>query len=110
VLPAKVAGNGLGRPAASWDLDLQLTSPGNTHMLLGDLVAITDIDARFNIGYRRDWLTIGVIVHGASPLPGHGPGITVILSGPASAFRPIQDTAGHMGLTASMLNLQLPGR
>ena len=26
VLPSKLAGNGIGRPAASWDLDLQLTS------------------------------------------------------------------------------------
>jgi len=110
VLPAKVAGNGLGRPAASWDLDLQLTSEGQPWLRLGDLVAIADIDARFNMGYRRDWLTIGVVVHGASPLPGHGPGITVILTGPTRAFRPIRDTAGHTGLTASMLNLQLPGR
>jgi len=109
VLPAKVAGNGLGRPAVSWDLDLQMTGESDTKLLLGDLVAITDIDARFNMGYRRDWLTIGVIVHGASPLPGHGPGMTVILTGPASAIRPIQDSAGHRGLTASMLNLQLPG-
>jgi hypothetical protein len=61
------------------------------------------------MGYRRDWLTIGVIVHGSSPLPGHGPGMTVILTGPASAIRPKQDTAGHTGLTAPMLNLQLPG-
>lgn len=106
VLPAKVAGNGLGRPAVSWDLDLQLTSQGQPWLRLGDLVAITDIDARYNIGYRRDWLTIGVIVHGASPLPGHGPGMTVIFTGPSSAIRPIQDIAGHTGLTALMLNLQ----
>lgn len=110
VLPARVAGNGLGRPAASWDLDLQLTSQSHPGLLLGDLVAIADVDARFNMGYRRDWLTIGVIVHGASPLPGHGPGMTVMLTGPARAFRPIQDTAGHTGLTAPMLSLQLRGR
>lgn len=109
VLPARLAGNGLGRPAAAWDLDLQLTAgqPGEAGapLLLGDLVAIKDIDARFNLGYRRDWMTIGVIVHGASPLPGHGPGITVILTGPASALCPKEDVAGHSGLTDSMLNL-----
>jgi hypothetical protein len=113
VLPSRLAGNGLGRPAAAWDLDLQLTSSGQGQtdppLRLGDLVAIKDIDARFNIGYRRDWMTIGVIVHGASPLPGHGPGITVILTGPASALHPIQDRAGHTGLTDSMLNLDEPG-
>ncbi len=110
ILPAKLAGNGLGRPAAAWDLDLQLRAtlagPADPPLLLGDLVAIHDIDARYNIGYRRGWVTIGVIVHGASPLPGHGPGMTAVLTGPATALRPMRDVAGHIGLTASMLNIR----
>jgi hypothetical protein len=105
VLPSKLAGNGIGRPAASWDLDLQLTSADHD-MLLGDLVAVTDIDARYNMGYRRGWLTIGVVVHGASPLPGHGPGITPILTGPSTALQPSPDPAGHVGLTAALVQLQ----
>ena len=110
VLPARLAGNGIGRPAAGWDLDLQV-DPGHqagADLRLGDLVAITDIDARWNMGYRRDWMTVGVVVHGASPLPGHGPGITVILTGPVSALRPMPDAASHTGLTALMLNQRLP--
>jgi hypothetical protein len=116
VIPSRLAGNGLGRPAAAWDLDLQLaasTAGGSggssprastdAPLLLGDLVAITDIDARYNMGYRRNWVTIGVIVHGASPLPGHGPGMTVILTGPDSALLAAEDGASHTGLTASML-------
>jgi hypothetical protein len=120
VLPSKLAGNGVGRPAASWDLDLQLTSadvtaPGDAaagglaslpDVLLGDLVAVTDIDARYNMGYRRGWLTVGVVVHGASPLPGHGPGITPILTGPSAGLLASQDPAGHVGLTAASLQLQ----
>jgi hypothetical protein len=118
-LPAKLAGNGIGRPAASWDLDLQLTpadvaaSAGAADgagalpdVLLGDLVALTDIDARYNMGYRRGWLTVGVVVHGASPLPGHGPGITPILTGPSAALLARPDPAGHVGLTAALLQLQ----
>src|SRR5215469_9775287 len=98
VLPGRLAGNGIGRPAASWDLDLQLT-PGDlaTDVLLGDLIAVTDIDARYNMGYRRGWLTVGVVVHGASPLPGHGPGITPILTGPSTALQALADAAGHAG-------------
>ena len=103
VIPAKKAGNGLGRPAAAWCLDLQLTAADGVPLRFGDLVAISDIDARYNIGYRRDWMTIGLLVHGSSPLPGHGPGITVILTGPAQSLRPQDDGAGHAGLTASML-------
>jgi hypothetical protein len=116
-VPSKLAGNGLGRPAVSWDLDLQLPPPsapasgpspdgGAPDVLLGDFVAITDIDARFNMGYRRGWVTVGVVVHGASPLPGHGPGITPILTGPASALDIRHEAASHVGLTASMLKLQ----
>ena len=67
---------------------------------------MTDIDARYNMGYRRGWLTVGVVVHGASPLPGHGPGITPILTGPAAALLATPDAAGHAGLTAALLKLQ----
>jgi Domain of unknown function (DUF4438) len=111
MVPSKVAGNGIGRPAAGWDLDLQLrmpagpgssrdpASPDPPDLLLGDLVAVSDLDTRYNMGYRRGWLTVGVVVHGASRLPGHGPGITPILTGPATALRVQPDQAGHTGLT-----------
>ena len=113
-LPSKLAGNGIGRPAAAWDLDLQLGTgaagegqpPGADRLLLGDLVAVTDLDARHNMGFRRGWLTIGVVVHGASPLPGHGPGLTPVLTGPAAALSAVPDAAGHRGLTESGLGLQ----
>lgn len=103
VLPSRVVGNGIGRPTPMWDLDLQLTLAsaarfGADGLRLGDLVAITDIDARFNAGYRRGWVSVGLVVHGGSPQPGHGPGVTVILSGPADAFAINVDAAGHSGL------------
>jgi Domain of unknown function (DUF4438) len=108
-VPSRLAGNGIGRPAVAWDLDLQLPPPGPGgagDLALGDLVAVTDLDARYNMGYRRGWVTVGVIGHGASPLPGHGPGLTPVLTGPAAALRPVPDQAGHAGLTAAMLKLQ----
>jgi hypothetical protein len=103
VVPSKLAGNGIGRPAVGWDLDLQLGA--DEDVLLGDLVAVADLDARFNLGYRRGWLTVGVIVHGASPLPGHGPGITPILTGPAEVLRAAPDPVGHVGLTEAVVRL-----
>jgi hypothetical protein len=117
VVPSKVAGNGIGRPAAGWDLDLQLGWPdpaagsarrvsGSAQgLVLGDLVAVSDLDARFNMGYRRGWMTVGVIVHGSSPLPGHGPGLTPILTGPAQHLRAEPDEAGHAGLTEAIVRL-----
>jgi hypothetical protein len=113
VVPSSRAGNGIGRPSVGWDLDLQLPPPGpgagrpdSGDLALGDLVAVTDIDARYNRGFRRGWVTVGVVVHGTSPLPGHGPGITPILTGPAHALRAQPDPAGHVGLTAASVQLQ----
>jgi hypothetical protein len=104
IVPSKLSGNGIGRPSASWDLDLQIRAgPGVADLLLGDLVAVSGLDARYNMGYRREWLTVGLVVHGASPLPGHGPGITPILTGPASALLAEPDEAGHTGLTEAAL-------
>jgi Domain of unknown function (DUF4438) len=105
ILPSELAGNGIGRPAAAWDLDLQLPR-GAGGLLLGDLVAVTSLDARYNMGYRKEWLTIGVVVHGTSPLPGHGPGITPILTGPLAALSAVADVTGHRGLTESGLGLK----
>jgi hypothetical protein len=101
VVPSKLAGNGIGRPAVGWDLDLQLDTADD--VLLGDLAAVTDLDARYNMGYRRGWLTVGVIVHGSSPQPGHGPGLTPILTGPAPILRSRPDQAGHVGLTVAIV-------
>jgi hypothetical protein len=112
-VPSKLAGNGIGRPSVGWDLDLQLRArarPGEAgadlaaeDLLLGDLVAVSGLDARYNMGYRRGWITVGVVVHGASPLPGHGPGITPILTGPAGPLRVRPDGPAHASLTEAAL-------
>ena len=103
-LPSKLVGNGIGRPTPMWDLDLQLTPAGARRydaagLRLGDLVAITDLDARFNAGYRRGWVTIGLVGHGGSPQPGHGPGVTAILTGPAGSLLASPDPSAHQGLS-----------
>ncbi|HWG13963.1 MAG TPA: DUF4438 domain-containing protein [Streptosporangiaceae bacterium] len=108
VFGSAAGGNGIGRPAAAWDLDLQLVSPpGGPDVLLGDLVAVSDLDARYNMGYRRGWVTVGVIAHGSSPLPGHGPGMTPIFTGPVSALVIRAEPDRHAGLVAEQLKLQL---
>ncbi len=103
-LPSRQVGNGIGRPMAMWDVDLQVRSEDlAVGLRLGDLVAIADLDARTNAGYRRGWMSIGVVVHGASPMPGHGPGVTIVLSGPASSFLVHDEGAQHQGLTEERL-------
>jgi hypothetical protein len=107
VWPSRYVGNGIGRPALMWSLELSVARPPDppeaTELQIGDLVGIADLDARFNAGYRRGWLTIGVVVHGGSPLPGHGPGVNALLSGPAERFDVTIGGSAHQGLTEAQL-------
>jgi Domain of unknown function (DUF4438) len=107
-VPSKVVGNGIGRPVEQWDLDLSVdpaTAPalGLSQLALGDLVAVDDLDVRYNAGYRRGYRTVGIIVHGGSPMPGHGPGLMPLLCGPATAFDLAVDGDAHRGLTEAAL-------
>jgi Domain of unknown function (DUF4438) len=102
---SKYVGNGIGRPMPLWDVDLQIYElpSGVSDIHIGDIVAITNLDARFNAGYRNGWISVGVVVHGSSPQPGHGPGVTIFLSGPESEFELLSDPQNHVGLTESRL-------
>jgi hypothetical protein len=107
VVDSHVVGNGVGRPVEQWDVDLQVdpaTAPalGLADLVLGDLVAVDDLDVRHNVGYRRGYRTVGIVVHGGSPMPGHGPGLMPILCGPADGFD-VRVDAAHRGLTEAAL-------
>ncbi|MEV8636922.1 DUF4438 domain-containing protein [Streptosporangium sp. NPDC051023] len=45
-----------------------------------------------------------VVAHGDSPLPGHGPGVTPVLTGPADLLAVTVDPDGEPGLTEGTLN------
>ncbi|AGL16259.1 DUF4438 domain-containing protein [Actinoplanes sp. N902-109] len=112
VVPSALAGNGIGRPAHLWDLDLQVTAvtaaaAGLSGLRLGDLVAIDDLDVRHNAGYRRGWRTVGLIVHGGSPQPGHGPGLMPMFCGPQAALTVDVRGDQHRGVTADDIGFRL---
>jgi hypothetical protein len=107
-VPSKVVGNGIGRPVEQWDLDLSVdeataTALGLARLALGDLVAVEDLDVRHNAGYRRGYRTVGIVVHGGSPQPGHGPGLMPLLCGPSAAFELTVDETAHPGLNEAAL-------
>ncbi|GAA1850405.1 DUF4438 domain-containing protein [Microlunatus capsulatus] len=106
VVPSRLAGNGVGRPAQLWDLDLAFPAgdPVLEGLRLGDLLAVADLDVRHNMGFRRGWLTVGLVVHGDSPMPGHGPGFAPLLTGPAARLEALVDAGGHTGLTLDVLS------
>ena len=105
---SKLIGNGIGRPAHQWDLDLQVDSAnaeslGLSGLVIGDLVAVENLDVRHNTGFRRGWVTVGVIVTTTSPRPGHGAGLMPILCVPAGSITVVVRPDGHTGVTADLL-------
>lgn len=86
VLPPQVVGIGSGRVSAATSICLQLDyrhglGPQLSGLRIGDLVAVTDWDARFNTGYRPGSVLVGVIATGSSRWAGHGPSLTILASG-----------------------------
>jgi hypothetical protein len=87
-LPAYIMGSGLGYwPIAEYvDYDIQTTCPEAIKELhldelkLGDIVSLKDQYCAFGRGYMKGAITIGVVIHGASEIAGHGPGVNPILT------------------------------
>jgi hypothetical protein len=95
-IPAVLMGSGLGSMNShTGDYDIQSVSPEAIKeydlesIRLGDLVAIRDHDASFGPRYHPGAVTIGVVVHGASPAAGHGPGVCVLFTSPTGRLEPI---------------------
>ncbi|SMX50310.1 DUF4438 domain-containing protein [Maliponia aquimaris] len=103
LVPAALMGSGLGKSsAARGDYDIQLFDRrvvahyGLDRLRFGDFVAITDADGRYGRSFSGGHLTVGVVVHSDSTVAGHGPGVTTILSGPASRLKPRLDRTANL--------------
>jgi len=102
-IPAAAMGSGLGKNNP-WrgDTDIQLSDAAlRRHYRLGslrfgDLVAIGDGDGRFGPSRRTGRVSIGVVVHGDSTVSGHGPGVTMLLTGPAAKLQPVRDSRANL--------------
>jgi len=87
LVPAAVMGSGLGHVStAGGDYDITLHDKkitkeyGLDELRFGDIVAIMDADNRFGRNYMTGAVTIGVISHSDCIIPGHGPGVTTLMS------------------------------
>lgn len=96
VIPGKLVGAGLGTSNPQMgDFDIQSVSPEAikeydlASLRLGDIVAVTDQDASFGPRFQQGAITIGAIVHGASTVSGHGPGVCPLFSSPDGRLEPI---------------------
>lgn len=111
-IPSALMGSGLGKNTV-WrgDVDIQLFDPTMRRryqldrLRFGDLVAIIDGDMRFGPALRQGRTTIGVIVHGDSTVSGHGPGVTPLLTGPATGLHPIRDPQANLAIVLGLRQL-----
>lgn len=103
IIPAAVMGSGLGKNNP-WrgDTDIQLSDSNLRRryrlgsLRFGDVVAICDGDVRYGPSHRSGRVTIGVVVHGDSTVSGHGPGVTMLLSGPAHMLHPFHNNNANL--------------
>ncbi|MBI4277948.1 MAG: DUF4438 domain-containing protein [Armatimonadetes bacterium] len=108
-IPAEMMGSGMELPADYVDCDLMsgdwatYAAHGLDRLRLGDLVAIQDQDHSGWRGYRKGAVTIGIVIHGDSPRPGHGPGIGTVMTSPSGRIEPVMDDRANL---ATMLGLR----
>lgn len=87
-VPAHLVGAGAGLTSEGGSLHIQTTDraevakAGLADLKLGDVVAIENTDSRYNHGYLRGALGIGVVGQTDGPRAGYGPGLTVIMTAP----------------------------
>jgi hypothetical protein len=103
-----LVGNGMGRPAHQWSLDVQMDEAsaedlGLAALSVGDFLLVRNLDVRHNAGYRRGWSTVGVLVTTTSPRPGHGAGLMPVLCLPEERIDVTVDPVGHSGVTRELL-------
>lgn len=96
VVSGKLIGDGIGSPdLLCRDYDIQSSSPEAVRecsldqVRLGDLVAVSDLDASHGPRWQQGAVTIGVVVHGSSRRSGHGPGLNVLMTTPKGTLEPI---------------------
>ena len=86
-IPAHLMGSGIGAGSVQrgdYDIMTQDQNAVQEHNLedlrFGDIVLLEDCDNTYGRSYLAGSVTVGVISHGNCLRPGHGPGVTTILS------------------------------
>lgn len=109
-VPPHMVGAGAGLTSEGGSLHIQstdreeLAAHGLSELRLGDVVAIEDTDSRYNHGYLRGAMSIGIVGQTDGPRAGYGPGMTVVMTAPAGQLgtypAPGTNIADLLGITA----------
>jgi hypothetical protein len=113
LIPGSLMGSGIGKNnAVRGDYDIQLFDPAirrrfNLETLrFGDFVAIADSDSGFGRAYRKNSVTVGLVVHGDSTVSGHGPGVLALLASESNQLMPVLDTKANLAAILGIRGLQ----
>ena len=94
-VPAHLLGAGAGLTSEGGSLHIQTTDKkalkqaGLDKLKLGDVVAMSNYDSRYQHGYLRIAVGIGVVGQGDSPRAGYGPGLTLIMTSSDGNIKPV---------------------
>lgn len=109
-VPPHFVGAGAGLTSEGGSLHIQstdraaLAEHGLDKLRLGDVVAFEDTDSRYNHGYLRGAMGIGIVGQTDGPRAGYGPGVTIVMTSPAGQLgtfeAPGTNIADLLGLTA----------
>lgn len=109
-VPPHMVGAGAGLTSEGGSLHIQSTDRaelarhGLDRLRLGDVVAVADTDSRYNHGYLRGAMSVGIVGQTDGPRAGYGPGLTIVMTAPEGrlgAFdAPETNIADILGLSA----------
>ena len=111
VVPICAAGAGVGQSPWIGDVEIagdEVLAGSLADLRFGDLVAFDSMDGRVSRFYRPGFSTVGVVSHGPSPTPGHGPGLTVVLSGSNRALNIVIDPDASMARSLRLSLVKTP--
>lgn len=103
-VPAELMGSGLGRnDSFKADFDIMtsdweyIEELGLDKLRFGDFVAIMDYKSFHGWSFKRGAVTIGIVVHSDSYSPGHGPGVTTLITSLHGEIEPVLDPNANIG-------------
>ena len=104
VVPGFMMGSGIGAPnptLGDYDINTRdrdlVEKYGIDKVRIGDFVAIDNHDCRHGLGgYKQGFVSVGVVVHSNCVTTGHGPGVTVVLTGPKDKIKVVVDESANL--------------
>jgi len=103
IVPDYLIGSGIGSKFGVFDIDIisddnaELKNKKLSKIKLGDIIGLDNICVLKYPTRIKGFITIGVISHGDSKIPGHGPGVTPLITGKKENITIKTDSESNIG-------------